>query len=66
MLLTPVVVVVALLYRRHMAQAKADAAAAVAADGVRIEHSPPTVPLIPGFLLAFIVLLLLASTQVMP
>jgi uncharacterized integral membrane protein (TIGR00698 family) len=66
MLLTPVVVVIALLYRRQMAQATADAAAAVAADGKATTQAPASVPLIPGFLLAFIVLMLLASTQVFP
>lgn len=66
MLLTPVVVVIALLYRRQMAQATADAAAAVAADGKATTQTPASVPLIPGFLLAFIVLMLLASTQVFP
>lgn len=62
MLLTPVVVVIALLYRRQMA----DAAAAVAADGQAVSTAPASVPLIPGFLLAFIVLMLLASSQVFP
>ncbi len=66
MLLTPVVVVIALLYRRQMAQATADAAAAVAADGQVAASAPASVPLIPGFLLAFIVLMLLASSQVFP
>jgi uncharacterized integral membrane protein (TIGR00698 family) len=66
MLLTPVVVVIALLYRRQMAQATADAAAAVAADGQVATSAPASVPLIPGFLLAFIVLMLLASSQVFP
>lgn len=66
MLLTPVVVVIALLYRRQMAQATADAAAAVAADGQNTASAPTSVPLIPGFLLAFIVLMLLASSQVFP
>jgi uncharacterized integral membrane protein (TIGR00698 family) len=66
MLLTPVVVVIALLYRRQMAQATADAAAAVAADGKATIQAPASVPLIPGFLLAFIVLMLLASTQIFP
>ncbi len=66
MLLTPVVVVIALLYRRQMAQATADAAAAVAADGQSAVSAPAAVPLIPGFLLAFIVLMLLASSQVFP
>jgi uncharacterized integral membrane protein (TIGR00698 family) len=62
MLLTPVVVVIALLYRRQMA----DAAAAVAADGQATPSAATSVPLIPGFLLAFIVLMLLASSQVFP
>lgn len=62
MLLTPVVVVIALVYRRQMA----DAAAAVAADGESTSKAPASVPLIPGFLLAFIVLMLLASSQVFP
>ena len=65
MMLTPVVVVIALLYRRQMA----DAALAVAADGQPLSASataPASVPLIPGFLLAFIVLMLLASSQVFP
>lgn len=62
MLLTPVVVVVALLYRRQIA----DAALAVAADGQAVSGSQASVPLIPGFLLAFIVLMLLASSQVFP
>jgi uncharacterized integral membrane protein (TIGR00698 family) len=62
MLLTPVVVVIALLYRRQMA----DAALAVAADGQPTPSSAASVPLIPGFLLAFIVLMLLASSQVFP
>ncbi len=70
MLLTPVVVVIAMLYRRQMAQAAldaaADAAAAVAADGALPTKTPASVPLIPGFLLAFIVLMLLASTQIIP
>ncbi|MFM7330874.1 MAG: YeiH family protein [Brachymonas sp.] len=66
MLLTPVVVVIAMLYRRQMAAAAADAAAAVAADGNKPPSAPASVPLIPGFLLAFIVLMLLASTQVLP
>jgi uncharacterized integral membrane protein (TIGR00698 family) len=65
MLLTPVVVVIAMLYRQQMAQATADAAAAVAADGTKVP-APAAVPLIPGFLLAFIVLMLLASSQVFP
>jgi uncharacterized integral membrane protein (TIGR00698 family) len=62
MLLTPVVVIIALLYRRQMA----DAALAVAADGQAVSGSQASVPLIPGFLLAFIVLMLLASSQVFP
>ncbi len=62
MLLTPVVVVIALLYRRQMA----DGAAAVAADGQPVLSSTASVPLIPSFLLAFIVLMLLASSQVFP
>lgn len=66
MLLTPAVVVIALLYRRQMAQATADAAQAVAADGKPSASSSAAVPLIPGFLLAFIVLMLLASSQVFP
>ncbi len=70
MLLTPVVVVIALMYRRQSsldaAQATADAAAAVAADGLAAKNLPQAVPLIPGFLLAFIVLMLLASSQVIP
>jgi uncharacterized integral membrane protein (TIGR00698 family) len=68
MLLTPVVVVIALVYRRQMADAAADAAAAVAADGQPISApaSQASVPLIPGFLLAFVVLMLLASSQVFP
>jgi uncharacterized integral membrane protein (TIGR00698 family) len=70
MLLTPVVVVIALMYRQQMAQATAnaaaDAAAAVAADGKKPQVAPASVPLIPGFLLAFIVLVLLASSQVFP
>ncbi len=66
MLLTPAVVVIALLYRRQMAQATADAAEAVAADGKTTASRPAAVPLIPGFLLAFIVLMLLASSQVFP
>jgi uncharacterized integral membrane protein (TIGR00698 family) len=66
MLLTPVVVAIALLYRRQMAQATADAAAAVAADGQAVATTPASVPLIPGFLLAFIVLMLMASSQVFP
>jgi uncharacterized integral membrane protein (TIGR00698 family) len=61
MLLTPVVIVIAMLYRRHAA----DAAAAVAADG-QAPAASAAVPLIPGFLLAFIVLMLLASSQVFP
>jgi uncharacterized integral membrane protein (TIGR00698 family) len=79
MLLTPVVVVIAMLYRQQMAlatddaalastdtaSAVADAAAAVAADGSKAA-APAAVPLIPGFLLAFIVLMLLASSQVFP
>jgi uncharacterized integral membrane protein (TIGR00698 family) len=60
MLLTPVVIVIALLYRRHIAEA----AQAVAADGEK--KAAASVPLIPGFLLAFIVLMLLASTQALP
>jgi uncharacterized integral membrane protein (TIGR00698 family) len=61
MLLTPVVVVIALMYRRQMS----DAMAAAASEG---QSSAPqaSVPLIPGFLLAFIVLMLLASSQVFP
>jgi uncharacterized integral membrane protein (TIGR00698 family) len=68
MLLTPVVVVIALLYRRQIANATADAAAAVAADGQPVASTAQagSVPLIPGFLLAFIVLMLLASSQVFP
>jgi uncharacterized integral membrane protein (TIGR00698 family) len=68
MLLTPVVVVIALLYRRQIANATADAAAAVAADGQPVASNAQagSVPLIPGFLLAFIVLMLLASSQVFP
>lgn len=66
MLLTPVVVVIALLYRRQTQQSVADAAAAVAADGQAVANAPVAVPLIPGFLLAFIVLMLLASSQVFP
>jgi uncharacterized integral membrane protein (TIGR00698 family) len=66
MLLTPVVVVIAMLYRAQMAQATADAAAAVAADGRPNAALPAAVPLIPGFLLAFIVLMLLASSQMFP
>ncbi len=62
MLLTPVVVVIALVYRRQMA----DAAAAVAADGQAVNATTASVPLIPSFLLAFIVLMLLASSQVFP
>ncbi len=62
MLLTPVVVVVALLYRRQMAEA----VAAAAADGHNRGNAPASVPLIPGFLLAFIVLMLLATSQVFP
>ncbi len=62
MLLTPVVVVIALVYRRQMA----DAAAAVAADGQAASSAPASVPIIPGFLLAFIVLMLLASSQAFP
>ncbi len=61
MLLTPVVIVIAMLYRRPAA----DAAAAVAADGQALP-SQAAVPLIPGFLLAFIVLMLLASSKVFP
>jgi uncharacterized integral membrane protein (TIGR00698 family) len=61
MLLTPVVIVIALLYRRHVSEA----AQAVAADGENT-ISKASVPLIPSFLLAFIVLMLLASTQVLP
>jgi uncharacterized integral membrane protein (TIGR00698 family) len=66
MLLTPVVVVIAMLYRSQIAQAAADAAAAVAADGNKKLGPTASVPLIPGFLLAFIVLMLLASTQIIP
>jgi uncharacterized membrane protein YadS len=66
MLLTPVVVVIAMLYRSQIAQAAADAAAAVAADGNKKMSPTASVPLIPGFLLAFIVLMLLASTQIIP
>lgn len=62
MLLTPVVVVIALMYRRQMAEA----VAAAAADGQAVNSTPASVPLIPGFLLAFIVLMLLASSQVFP
>lgn len=62
MLLTPVVVVIALMYRRQMAEA----VAAAAADGQAVNTTPASVPLIPGFLLAFIVLMLLASSQVFP
>ena len=61
MLLTPVVVVIALMYRRQMSEA----VAAAAADG-KNANSPASVPLIPGFLLAFIVLMLLASARVFP
>jgi uncharacterized integral membrane protein (TIGR00698 family) len=61
MLLTPVVIAIAMLYRRHAA----DAAAAVAADG-QAPAASAAVPLIPGFLLAFIVLMLLASSEVFP
>jgi uncharacterized integral membrane protein (TIGR00698 family) len=60
MLLTPVVVVIALMYRRQMSEGMA----AAAADGEKTTQA--TVPLIPGFLLAFIVLMLLASSQVFP
>ncbi len=66
MLLTPVVVVIAMLYRSQIAQATADAAAAVAADGQPAAATAASVPLIPGFLLAFIVLMLLASSQMFP
>ncbi len=61
MLLTPVVVVVALMYRRQMFEA-----VAAAASDEKSTSSPASVPLIPGFLLAFIVLMLLASAQVFP
>ena len=61
MLLTPVVFVIAIVYRQHAANAPV-------IDG---EARPATgtgggVPLIPGFLLAFIVLMLLASSQIFP
>jgi uncharacterized integral membrane protein (TIGR00698 family) len=62
MLLTPVVVAIALLYRRQMV----DAALAVAADGQAVSSGKTSVPLIPSFLLAFIVLMLLASSGVFP
>ena len=61
-LLTPVVVVIALVYRQQMAEA----VAAAAADGQGTASTPASVPLIPGFLLAFIVLMLLASSEVFP
>ena len=62
MLLTPVVVVIALLYRKQMSEA----VAAAAADGQSAGSAKASVPLIPGFLLAFIVLMLLASSKVFP
>ncbi len=69
MMLTPVVIVIAMVYRRHIAQAATDAAEAVAKDGLSYggtSPSPAAVPLIPGFLLAFIVLMLLASSNIFP
>lgn len=62
MLLTPAVVVIALLYRRQMTEA----VAAATADGQNAGNAAGSVPLIPGFLLAFIVLMLLASSQAFP
>jgi uncharacterized integral membrane protein (TIGR00698 family) len=62
MLLTPVVVVIALMYRRQMSEA----VAAAASEGQTAGVPQASVPLIPGFLLAFIVLMLLASSQVFP
>jgi uncharacterized integral membrane protein (TIGR00698 family) len=62
MLLTPVVVVIALMYRRQMSEA----VAAAASEGQSASAPQASVPLIPGFLLAFIVLMLLASSQVFP
>ena len=62
MLLTPVVVVIALLYRKQMS----DAVAAAASNEPSMGAARASVPLIPGFLLAFIVLMLLASSQVLP
>jgi uncharacterized integral membrane protein (TIGR00698 family) len=61
MLLTPVVIVIALLYRQQVAET----AQIVAAEGDKPVQAT-SVPLIPGFLLAFIVLMLLASTQLLP
>ena len=62
MLLTPVVVVIALMYRTQMVQA----VAAAASEGQNAGNAQPSVPLIPGFLLAFIVLMLLASSKIFP
>ncbi len=62
MLLTPVVVVIALMYRRQMSEA----VAAAAAGGQAAAATQASVPFIPGFLLAFIVLMLLASSNIFP